>query len=119
MGVDTREILRRLAIRDDAFVESVLACAEGGVAAETLGARTCALVRIGSLVALDAAAPAYMGAVEAARQAGASDEEIVSCLASVMPEVGVPRVVSAAPKLALALGYDVAEALEALDPTLS
>jgi hypothetical protein len=35
-----------------------------------------------------------------------------------MPAVGVSRVVSAAPKLALALGYDVGAALEAVDPTL-
>jgi hypothetical protein len=31
----------------------------------------------------------------------------------VMPVVGVPRVVSAAPNLGLAIGYDVADALEA------
>ena len=34
-----------------------------------------------------------------------------------MPVVGVARIVSAAPKLGLALGYDVAHALEELSPT--
>jgi hypothetical protein len=33
----------------------------------------------------------------------------------VMPIVGIARVVAAAPNLALALGYDVSEALEVLD----
>jgi hypothetical protein len=33
----------------------------------------------------------------------------------VIPIVGVARVVSAAPNLALALGYDVGEALELVD----
>jgi hypothetical protein len=33
-----------------------------------------------------------------------------------MPVVGVPRVVSAAPNLGLALGYDVGEALETVAP---
>ena len=32
-----------------------------------------------------------------------------------IPIVGIARVVSAAPNLALALGYDVAEALELVD----
>jgi hypothetical protein len=32
-----------------------------------------------------------------------------------MPVTGVPRVTSAAPKLGLALGYDVEEALESMD----
>ena len=35
-------------------------------------------------------------------------------LIAVMPIVGVARIVSAAPNLALALGYDVAEAFEAV-----
>jgi 4-carboxymuconolactone decarboxylase len=41
-----------------------------------------------------------------------SHDEIVGTLIAVLPIVGVPRVVSAAPNLGLALGYDVANALE-------
>ena len=37
----------------------------------------------------------------------------MECLIAVAPEVGLARVVSAAPELALALGYDVDAALEA------
>ena len=33
-------------------------------------------------------------------------------LIGIVPVVGLPRVVAAAPKLALALGYDIDEALE-------
>jgi 4-carboxymuconolactone decarboxylase len=47
--------------------------------------------------------------------AGASYDEIVGTLIAVMPIVGVARVVSAAPKLGLALGYDVSAALELVD----
>ena len=46
---------------------------------------------------------------------GASEDEIVGTLIAVLPIVGVARVVAAAPNLALALGYDVSEALEAVD----
>jgi hypothetical protein len=44
--------------------------------------------------------------------AGAAAAEIVDVLIGVIPVVGLPRVVAAAPKLALALGYDLDEALE-------
>jgi 4-carboxymuconolactone decarboxylase len=53
-----------------------------------------------------------MNCVEAALSAGASYEEIVGVLIAVLPLVGIARVVSAAPNLGLAVGYDVAEALE-------
>jgi hypothetical protein len=56
-----------------------------------------------------------MSAVQAGLDAGASYDEIVGTLIAVIPIVGVARVVSAAPNLALALGYDVAEALELVD----
>jgi hypothetical protein len=53
-----------------------------------------------------------MRTVEAARRRGATNDEIVGCLIAALPALGVARVVSAAPKLGLALGYDVGSALE-------
>jgi 4-carboxymuconolactone decarboxylase len=64
------------------------------------------------MISVDAAPPSYMQAIEAARASFASNEEIVGCLIALLPVVGVARVVSAAPKVALALGYDVEAALE-------
>jgi hypothetical protein len=72
-------------------------------------------VRLGALIALNAAPPSYMSAVEAAGEAGVTREEVVGALIAVLPIVGVTRVVSAAPNLGLAMGYDVGEALEALE----
>src|SRR5690348_3595998 len=115
-AVETYEVLRRLAIRDDALIQRVLGGAEDELASP-LAAKTVALARLAALVALDAAAPMYLSAVEEADAAGAADAELVACLLCVMPAVGVSRIVSAAPKLALALGYDVGAALEAVDPT--
>ena len=48
-----------------------------------------------------------------AQAAGASVDEVVGSLIAVAPIVGLARVVSAAPVLALAIGYDVDAALEA------
>ena len=70
------------------------------------------MVRVGALVAVAAAPTAYMGAIEAALEAGGTEQDIVGVLAALLPTVGPDRVAAAAPGLALALGYDVDEALE-------
>ena len=62
--------------------------------------------------AVDAAPISYQSSVELALAAGATVDEIVGCLIAVAPIIGLARVVSAAPELALALGYDVEAALE-------
>ena len=109
---DREETLRKLAIRDDAFVASILARERDDAATSGLDAKTHALVRVGALIAIDAAPPSYMDPVESGLASGATVDEFVGALIAVMPTVGVARVVSAAPKLGLALGYDVVEALE-------
>jgi alkylhydroperoxidase/carboxymuconolactone decarboxylase family protein YurZ len=109
---DHEEILRRFSIRDDAYVDSLLGDHRANVAASALDPKTHALVRLGALIAIDAAPPSYLWSIESAHRHGASDDEIVGTLIAVMPAVGVARVVSAAPQLGLALGYDVGAALE-------
>ena len=105
-------ILCRLSIRDDAYLDSLLGDDDGNLAASTLDRKTHSLVRLGALIALDATVPSYLEATERARRFGASDDEIVGALVAVLPAAGVARVVSAAPRLGLALGFDVAAALE-------
>jgi 4-carboxymuconolactone decarboxylase len=107
--------LRRLAVRDDRFVDALLREECANVTLSGIDVKSHALLRIAALIALDAAPPSYMSAVEAGLEAGASYDEIVGTLIAVIPIVGVTRVVSAAPNLALALGYDVADALELVD----
>ena len=105
------ETLRKLSVRDDALVGALLS--DQAIARESrLDEKTRALVRVAALVAVDAAPPSYLEVVTAATRAGATGEEIVGCLIAVLPAVGVARVVSAAPKVGLALGYDVDAALE-------
>ena len=109
---DYKVTLRRLAVRDDRYIDGLL---QADVASATLAGlddRAHSLIRIAALVAQNASPPAYMNSVEAALRAGLSHEEIVGVLIAVLPVVGDARVVSAAPNLGLALGYDVSEALE-------
>ena len=104
--------LRKLTIGDDAYIESVVATERFNLAESHLDPKTHALVRLGALIAADAASPSYLDAIESAREAGTTDEEVAGCLIAVLPTIGAARVISAAPKLGLALGYDVAAALE-------
>jgi hypothetical protein len=75
------------------------------------------MVRLAALLAVDAAPSSYNASAELALASGASLDEIVGILVAVAPAIGLGRVVSAAPELGLALGYDVEAALEALPET--
>jgi 4-carboxymuconolactone decarboxylase len=116
---DYRSTLRKLAVRDDRYIETLLRTDRDSPALAGIDPRSHALVRMGALIAVDAGPPSYMNAVEAALDAGASHEQIVGTLIAVLPLVGVARVVSAAPNLGLALGYDVGDALEAVEEGVS
>ena len=112
---DYKEHLRRLAVHDERLVE-VIASEEKALTESALAAKTLALVRVAATIAVDAAPSTFQHAVSAALAAGATSNEIVATLEAVTPVTGTARVVSCAPKLALALGYDVEEELEELDP---
>jgi len=114
--VDTRyrDALRKLTVQDDRFVESTLAHADSDTPSP-LDPKTRALVCLGALVALDAATPSYQWAVDRALATGATPDELVDTLLAIMPTAGVPRVTAAAPRLALALGYDAEADIEQFD----
>lgn len=105
--------MRSLALSDETFIVSVLGIELNTTEASRLGARQEALVRLAALLAIDAAPSSYQAHVYAALDAGSNVDEIVGVVISVAPIIGLARVVSAAPELALALGYDVDAALEA------
>lgn len=107
--MDYTTVLRRLSLHDDRVVADVLGGADVQPAGvdPILDARTVALVRLAALVAVGGAVPSYGAQADAAVDAGATAAEIVEVLVAVIPVVGLPRVVAAAPKLALALGHDV------------
>lgn len=104
--------LRCLAVHDERFIGAVLASRQSNRDTSELDPKTHALVRLGALLALSATPPSMQSDVEAALAAGASYEEIVGTLIAVAPEIGSARTVSQAPELALALGYDVDDALQ-------
>jgi 4-carboxymuconolactone decarboxylase len=112
---DYQVTLRKLAVRDKQYIDGLLQTEHANATVAGVEERTHALIRIGALIALNASPASYMDSVNTALRAGASRDEIVATLIVVLPTVGVARVVSAAPNLGLALGYDVAEALELVE----
>ena len=102
--VDYTERLRSLAVNNARLVDG-----HGDAEHPGLDPKSLALVRLGGLVAVGGAVPSYGELSDAAVSAGASTNEIVDVLVGLIPIVGMPCVVSAAPKIALALGYDVEE----------
>ena len=110
-----KEHLRRLAVHDDAFVSLLLGGEENTAVTSALDRRTAALVRVAATIAIDAAPSSFQHAVSLALADGATREEIVASLEAVTPVTGAARVVQCAPKVALALGYDVESALERVD----
>ena len=110
-----RQHLRRLALHDDALLNAS-AVERRSFPDSVIDERTAALVRIAATIAVDAAQSSFQSAVSHALAAGVSADEIVAALEAVTPVTGAARVVQCAPKIALALGYDVDAAFERLDP---
>ena len=111
---DYREHLRRLAVHDDAHLDAVTANGSS-FDATVMNERTEALVRVAATIAVDAAPSSFQHAIALALAAGVTSDEIVASLEAVAPITGPARVVQCAPKVGLALGYDVDEALESLE----
>jgi 4-carboxymuconolactone decarboxylase len=114
MGQTARfqETLRKLAMIDEGFVKDDAGLGLSQVAASALDPKTVALLRVGASVAIGSSAVCLEWSAGRAMAAGASEDEIADVLLAVIPVAGLGRVVSAAPDLAAALGYDLWAALE-------
>ncbi|HEY1568651.1 MAG TPA: carboxymuconolactone decarboxylase family protein [Solirubrobacteraceae bacterium] len=110
---EAEELLRGLAAGDETLLRSVLAASPPNTRfplmapRRRLPAETRALVHVAALLAAGASTTSLRWAVELASRAGAEDEEIVEVLVTTAAIVGSARVVAAAPRLALAIGYDI------------
>lgn len=108
-GLNYEERLRRLTIyvADDAWERTNELVQD----AQALDSRTLSLARLAALIAVGGSVPSYSEMTDAAVSAGATPEEAVDILVGIADVVGLPRIVEAAP--AMALGYDVDAAFEA------
>jgi 4-carboxymuconolactone decarboxylase len=107
-----QEILRRLAMIDEGLIENGAGLELGLAQTSTLDPKTAALQQVAVSVAIGSPAVCLEWTASRALAAGASEDEIADVLPASAPVAGLIRVVCAAPDLAIALGYDVAAALE-------
>jgi 4-carboxymuconolactone decarboxylase len=112
VGAETHQTLSGIATGDVSLLDEVLGLRDAQIASSALDSRTFALVKIAALIALDAPPASYAWQVANALGEGASPEEIVAVLTAVAPQVGLPRVVAAAPEVMLALGLALPEGTE-------
>jgi alkylhydroperoxidase/carboxymuconolactone decarboxylase family protein YurZ len=110
--VQHEEILRRLAIIDDGFVESQSGLGLGLAGPKGLDARTAALVRVAALAAIGSPAVCLEWSTSRALAAGATEDDVIGVLLAIAPVAGLGRVVSAVHGVSDALGYDVETVLE-------
>jgi alkylhydroperoxidase/carboxymuconolactone decarboxylase family protein YurZ len=105
--------LRGVAAGDENLLRSALSASPGrgravrGGKDALLTPATSALVFLAALLAAEGSTTSLHWAVERAEQAGAQDDEVIEVLATVAAVVGSARMVAAAPRLALAIGYDI------------
>ena len=108
----TQEALSALSIGDGNALAAMIGIREEYQAGTGLDSRTFALVKIAALIAIESPPASYAWQIANALEEGATPEDILGVLRAVAPQVGGPRVVSAAPEIMLALGLALPEGVE-------
>ena len=101
---ETVDSLRGIAQGELSVLEGLLGMQIENREDSGLDARAYALVKIATLIALDAAPESFVAQVAVALDAGVTPEDVLGVLVAVAPEIGIPRVVATAPALMQALG---------------
>lgn len=100
----TRNLLAGLAVSDPELLLEGLEARADWQRKSGLDPRTFSLVKIAVLIALDAPPSSYLWQVGNALEAGCTPGDLAGVLQAVAPQVGIPRIVAAAPELMVALG---------------
>ena len=110
-----QEILRRLAMIDEGFVEDQAGFGLDPAGPSAPDPKTAALLRVGACVATRSPGVCLEWSTGRALAAGAAEDEIANVLLAIAPVAGLSRVDAVAPDVATALGYDITAALEEPD----
>src|SRR5215213_598769 len=103
---NARQLLSGLAVGDVDVLELV-GLQDAEREATGLDPRAYALAKIAALVALDAPPASYVFQVTSALSAGVTPDDLFGVLQAIAPQVGLPRVVAAAPEIMFALGLSL------------
>jgi alkylhydroperoxidase/carboxymuconolactone decarboxylase family protein YurZ len=100
----THEHFKGISRGDLEFLETAVGLREAQLERTGLDARTFALAKVAALIAVDAPPASYAWQVPNALADGATPEDLLGVLRAIAPQVGMPKVIAAAPELMLALG---------------
>jgi alkylhydroperoxidase/carboxymuconolactone decarboxylase family protein YurZ len=107
---DAEDTLRGISVGDAPLLERLLSMQLENLEASGLDPRSYAMVKIATLIAVDAPPASYVAQLAFAHEAGLTAEEIIGVLVAAAPQVGIPKVVAAAPEIMLALELSLDEA---------
>lgn len=107
VGAETHQTLSGISAGDLGVLEAAVGLREHNREGSGLDPRTFALVKIATLIALDAPPASYAWQVANALEEGVTADDFVGVLRAVAPQVGGPRVIAAAPEIMLAMGLSV------------
>jgi alkylhydroperoxidase/carboxymuconolactone decarboxylase family protein YurZ len=106
---EAEQTLRGVSMGDAPLLERLLAMQLDNLEVSGLDPRTYSLVKIATLIAIDAPPASYVAQVAFAAEAGVTADEIIGVLVAAAPQVGIPKVVAAAPEIMLALDLSLDE----------
>jgi 4-carboxymuconolactone decarboxylase len=104
VGADTHQTLSGISTGKVDILDQAIGLREVDREWSGLDARTFSLVKIASLIALDAPPASYAWQLGNALADGVTPEDIVGVLRAIAPQVGGPRVIAAAAEIMAALG---------------
>ncbi len=109
VGAETHQTLAGLSAGNIEVLEEAVGLRDLNRAGSGLDARTFALVKIATLIALDAPPASYAWQIANAIEEGVTAEDFLGVLKAIAPQVGGPRIVAAAPEIMLAMGLAIDE----------
>jgi 4-carboxymuconolactone decarboxylase len=104
VGADTHQTLSGISAGKAELLDQAVGLREADREWSGLDPRTFALVKIASLIALDAPPASYAWQLGNALADGVTPEDVLGVLRAVAPQVGGPRIVAAAAEIMAALG---------------
>ncbi|MCU0506774.1 MAG: carboxymuconolactone decarboxylase [Chloroflexi bacterium] len=110
------EMFRRLTLGEPRLLAAVAQQEPESAVAPRLDPMSEALLPVAALIALDAPESSYRTVVDAAQRSGATLDDLLAVLVAVAGQVGSARVTSAAPRIALAAGYDAEADIDRYEP---
>jgi len=103
----TRDALLGLAVGDVDILKEAVDIREAEQQSSGLDPVTFGLVKVAALIALDSPPASYLWQIANALDAGATPAEILGVLRAIAPQVGGPKIISAAPEIMVALGLSL------------